>query len=246
MTNEELVISIQQGNTDLTPQFWQQVERFVQWKAYERIREIGNDRVVRKSKELCGAGYIAFSKAIQTYKPDKGNSFLSWLGFYLKNAFREATGYLTRRQQNDPIRAAISLDTPVRDSDDGKCTIGDLVASEDNIEETVVGSVWQKELHAALVDALETLDKRQAEILRLEFFERKTFQQIGAALGASAQTVKADRTKAILSLRGNTAVMQRLYPFYYGKQRKAPVVQTAICAEALAARRNSLLSKPLV
>ena len=193
-------------------------------------------------EDLYQSGFIAMTKAVKKYTPEKG-AFSTWFVFYLQSAFTEATGFRSAKQQKDPIHSAISLDTPLSDDDEG--TLQDLIASEINVEEIATGSVWRKQLHAALQAALETLEKRQADILRLEYFEGKTIQQIGCQLGISTEAVKESRSKAIQALRGNVAVIQILRPFFHS-ERKAPLSPCAIMsirAEDLAARRNKLLGE---
>ena len=193
-------------------------------------------------EDLCQSGFIAMIKAVKKYTPDKG-AFSTWFMYYLQTAFTEATGYRSAKQQKDPIHSAVSLDTPLSDDDEG--TLQDLIASEVDVEEIATGSVWRKQLHAALQAAMETLDKRQADILRLEYFEGKTIQQISCLLGISAEAVTEGKSKAILALRGNIAAMRILHPFYYGERKKplSACSVIAFCAGDLAARRNALLQK---
>ena len=239
MTNEELAEAIQQGNSDLIPQLWEQVEGLVRWKANRVLSALGDNPIV-DFDDLYQTGFIAMIKATKKYNPENG-AFSTWFMFYLRTAFIEETGYRTVRQRKDPIHSIISLDAPLSDSDEAG-TLQDLIASEENIEDTVIGSVWRKQLHAAMQAALETLEKRQAEVLRLEFYEGKSPQQIGATLGIDIEAVKREKTKAINSLRGNPIAIRYLQPFYEKTKQQQTMPLTNL-AEALAARRNRFIGK---
>lgn len=93
MTNEELVEKIQQGERDLLPQLWEQVERFVRKLACERVEfRADGSTLVRgvtglELDDLMQAGYIAFLAAVDRFKPTRDVLFSTVLGVYLKQQF---------------------------------------------------------------------------------------------------------------------------------------------------------------
>ena len=110
MTNEKLVMLIQDGHTEAVFPLWQQVEQFVRksanrWSYAWRGRGISSD-------DLYQSGFIAMMEAVETFNQDKAK-FLTWLGYYLKTAFSDALGIRTKRDNLDPINYAASLDAPL-------------------------------------------------------------------------------------------------------------------------------------
>lgn len=93
MTNEELVEKIQQGERDLLPQLWEQVERFVRKLACERVEFRADGAALVRGvtglelDDLMQAGYIAFLEAVDRFEPTHDALFLTFLGFYLKKNF---------------------------------------------------------------------------------------------------------------------------------------------------------------
>jgi len=112
MTNEELCIRIQQGEQELTRELWDQVDKFTQLMARKFFRRLPA-AVPVEIDDLYNASYLAFIKAIEYYKPDQGAGFLTALSLTMKTAFLEAAGYRSRRQQQDPIHNAMSLEMPL-------------------------------------------------------------------------------------------------------------------------------------
>ena len=124
MSNEELVAEIRQGKTELMEQLWDQVKRFVYWKARAVYISPGAGYTL---EDLEQSGYLALAPAVETYDPERG-AFLTWLSYYLKKEFAAAGG--ARGTKKRPLNVAVSLDAPLSldDVDDG--TLHDIVASK--------------------------------------------------------------------------------------------------------------------
>lgn len=120
MTNEELAVAIQQGQTELMGQLWEQVERFVYKKANEAMGDLGAKPVPRpksepelepeykvgpkswskwskswrgiETEDLVQCGYIALNTAVKYYDPEKG-AFITLFSRCLDTAFTRSGGY---------------------------------------------------------------------------------------------------------------------------------------------------------
>lgn len=117
MTNEELAAKVQQGNTELIPLLWEQVNRFIDMQAGKYLDSFPEHyRALRG--DMVNEAYLHFLTAIEKYDPERG-AFLTCLGWYIRSAF-EAVAYNGRggRQKNDPLNQAVSLDTPIDDTED--------------------------------------------------------------------------------------------------------------------------------
>ncbi len=249
MTNEEMAVAIQQGDDSKLPELWASVEKLVRWKANKLPHPI-DDGTGIEFEELVNTGYIAMAKAVRTYKPEKG-SFSTWFLFYLQSAFAEVLGYRTERQKNEPIRNSISLDTPLPETDG--LTVGDMIADNTDVEREAVKSAWRRELGKALDSAMSVLDDKQATVIHMEYYEEKSFREIGEALGITASAARQLSRKAFERLR-EPDVVEVLQPFLEKKARKGKkknawsvriqeenlLLSTGNLAERLAALRNSL------
>lgn len=163
MTNEELVMVIQQGVTEKIPLLWERVERLVAWKANRVINTLGENCLV-EFDDLYNSGYIALCNAIERYDPEHG-AFTTHFMFHLKTAFAEATGHRSIRQQRDPIHRANSFDDPVPGTDD--LVLSDVIPDRTDVEGDAIERIWQQQLHDVLEKALGTLSPLEEQAVRL-------------------------------------------------------------------------------
>lgn len=157
MSNEELVARIQNGERDRLPELWAQVERFVAVQARRRlVLSAGLGGV--EFGDLYNVGYLALVMAADSFDPETGRTFISWLALALKTAFAEAGGYRSRKQARDPLHHAVDLDAPAGGDGDG-ASLGELIP--DPAAEAAVLDVAERDrrdrLHIALEAAIATL-----------------------------------------------------------------------------------------
>ena len=173
MTNEELAIEIQKGNTEYLPVLFDQVEKFIRKKADQRLRVLGEASGI-EFDELYDSGYLAVIEAAKYFKPESCYKFLTFLDKPLKTAFAEVTNASTQKGLKDPLRNAVSLETPV--GEDETLTIDDTIAGDTDITAEVIRKVSNKELHKALDNALDQLEALEAEAIRLQYYSNSSPQ----------------------------------------------------------------------
>ncbi len=219
MSNEELVIEIQHGRTELIRKLWEQVERLVKWKA-QRVLHAVDGLFCIEFDDLYQSGYLALVDAVKTYQPGTG-SFSTWFMYYLQTAFAEASGYRTKRQSNDPIRNCISLDIPLDNSNANSDTLGDLQADPGCLEpfESVEARIYNEQLRSVLDAVMDKLDHRQADTIRMRYFDGLTYAEIGKILNVSGQYARCLEKNGFRALRKSSSA-KYLKPFidfdYYG------------------------------
>ena len=181
MTNEELVAAIQNGERDRLLELWKQVERFI-WLQAKRTLSLSGGIPGVDVEDLYQSGYFALLAAVETYKPTCDPStdatFLGWLKYYLKAAFSEAGGYKTKRENNDPLRRAGSLDAPVNDNPKAQ-TLAYFIKDPENCIEAADERIYLEQLHAALEAALNRLPRKAAEVIREHYFNGRSLQELG-------------------------------------------------------------------
>ena len=216
MSNEELVAVIQAGAEERMGELWEQVKGLVAWKA----RHIMTALDLRGSpcgvelEDLMQSGYIAMVEAVHYYNPESGAAFSTCLINRLKTAFAEATGYHTKRGQNEPLNNSFSLDKTVDDESDGT-PFGEFVpdpkaaATMLNIEE----KLWREQLHEALEAALAALPEKYADVMRLRHYQGLTLADVGQIQRTTPERIRQMENKAIRQLR-KLSIACHLRPFY--------------------------------
>ena len=197
MTNEELVALIQAGERGRIPELWAQVRRLV-WKhaiRWDRALEGRNGATV---EDYVQAGFIGFLHAVDYYKPDRGSSFAHTLVMCIKNPFTETARLRGSKQCNEPSHLA-SLDAPLLDDEPDGDTLGEFI--EDPHGEDAFLEVEDRQLHDAVVAALDTLSAEEKKVIRLRYWDEFTLDQIAAALGQSKRYVSDVHNKALRKLR---------------------------------------------
>lgn len=204
MTNEELAIQIKNGEKDLLPLLWEQVEKFVYQQAGIRARQLGGYGGVDE-QDLYQSGFLALVEAVESFDAEKGMSFVGWLAFHLKNAFRAAAGY-----QTDALQGAKSLDTPLQNDEDG--TLGDIIPDPTEQYEATEERIYREQLRKKLNVALSMIPEEHADTIRRRFFNGMTLKQIGAQDGITINAVRQREGLGLRKLR-NPKISKELRQF---------------------------------
>lgn len=212
MSNEEIALRIQTGETELMEKLWEGVEKLIRKQANRVSRALGG-RFGAEADDLYQAGYFAVVAAVDTYTADAG-SFVNWLMFHLKTAFADASGYRTVKGRRDPMRNSLSLDKPLGEEMDG-AVFGNLIpdslaaATMEAIEETL----WREQLHEAMESVLGELPAEQSTVLRQRYYAQQTLADAAQNLGTTAEEVRKLEGKGLKALR-HYKLAKKIRPFY--------------------------------
>lgn len=169
MTTDEIAAAVQAGKADIL-ELWRAVERFAKKQALRWCRAWeGRGGVVLD--DLMQASFLALLDALTSWKSD-GGTFVGLYAMKLKTAFAAVYGQRTERERRDPLQYAISIETPLEDSNE-ELTVADTVpdpAAELAFDEVSEADMARR-LHDALENALSTLPQEQSEALRMKYFE---------------------------------------------------------------------------
>ena len=106
-----------------------------------------------------------------------------------------------------------SLDSPVMGLDGGEDkTVGDMVASGEDLEGDILERVQQEELRRELWSCVDSLPGRQSEVLRMRYQRGMTLGAIGQEYDTTPEAVRQIRAKALRELR-KPRNSKRLKPF---------------------------------
>lgn len=215
MTNEELALMVQNGQTEAVLPLWQRVEKFVR-KSATRWSYAWTSRGI-SSEDLYQSGFIAMMEATETFDPDKAK-FITWLGYYLRKVFSDLVGIRTKQSNLDPINHAASLDAPLVDGEEA--TLEDVTPDPADYIGEADRRIYLEQLHKELEWALSTLPEEESQVLRLRFYSglpRKDTAKIG---GITPEEARKRESKALQKLRqGKQAARLRAFvdertPFY--------------------------------
>ncbi len=155
MTNEELL------------KLWGEVRPFAYKRAIRWAAALG-ERSGATVEDLLQVAFLALVEAVEGYDPSSG-VFLTWYGLKLKAAFTEATGQRTKRQREDPLLTALSLDAPLTDDTGDPFTLADTI--EDPAALEPLENLGRRE---AVENALRTLPPELEEAIRARYCREET------------------------------------------------------------------------
>lgn len=199
LTNEELATRIQQGETALIPQLWEQVVKFIAMKAREYISHKEQHGLPCDGEEadLTNQAYFGFLNAIKYFNAEAGN-FLTILNLSIKTSFAEAAGYRSAAQRLDGIRESVSGDAPI--GEDGFSLFDTVQDSKESAEDQAIQKVYICQLRRTLDNAMKELTPQQEKILRAHYYDEMPRNEIAEGLGYTQSNVGQQEKMALSAL----------------------------------------------
>lgn len=212
-TNEELAEMIQQGQRELMPELWDQLYRFVCYKANRWCAAWKHNRPGLEPDDLIQSAFPALVQAVDSFSPEKG-LFVTWFNYHMKTAFAEELGCRSPAQLKRLENNTISLDTELPDGDGA--TLCDLIEDPSALQafEDCEDRLYREEIRPVVHAAVDALPDRQRDVVRLRYLEDKTLKETGSQIGVSAENVRQHERKALRTLARDKS-MKRLY---YGER----------------------------
>lgn len=105
-----------------------------------------------------------------------------------------------------------SLDAPMKGLEEDGVTVGDVVASGDNLEGAALDRVQSAQLCAVLWECVDSLQGQQPAVIRQRYQGGMSLREIGEAQGTTAEAVRQIHAKALRELRASR-FSKRLRPF---------------------------------
>jgi RNA polymerase sporulation-specific sigma factor len=197
MSNEELALLVQQGDTGALPRLWEQTRRLIAQKAYAYYNRLDGNRRGVEVDDLMQQGYFALLDAVRHFDQEDGYKFNTYLYNTLKTAFSVAAG--TRSQKRDMLDYASSLDAPVGEESDSRA-IADLVP--DRTAETAFDTLLVEDIARVILDESRRLTTPlQTRIIFECAYMGRTLKSLAEEIGKSRVTVENIYHRAIETLR---------------------------------------------
>lgn len=128
-------------------------------------------------------------------------------------------GQIEDIRENACIARLGSLDSPVKGIDGGEdTTIGDMMASAEDMEGDALERIQQEQLKAELWDCVNSLPGQQPAVLKMRFQENMTLGAIGQEYETTLEAVRQIHNKALRELR-KSKYAKRLRPFLPDDER---------------------------
>jgi RNA polymerase sigma factor (sigma-70 family) len=198
MTNEELALKIQAGQSDLILELWNNVKKLINVIACKYLPSDFRTNCF-EIDDLIQAGYIGMINAIKDYDPSKEFKFTTYLKYHVKNEIRSELGIKTTKR--DALFYASSMDLPLRVNDDGsELTLADLIPAEDKYEE-LCEQISTDQLVSIVLPELEKLNEFYQNILIKRYIENMSLSDIAKELNCSRQNVHLHEKMALKKLR---------------------------------------------
>ena len=156
-----LAAAVQAGSLDILT-LWAAVRGYAFRKARRWAAALGR-RSGQNVDDLMQEGFIALLRAVELWERGKGMSFIGVYELALRDGFSRACGCRTKRESEDPLRAALSLNMPVGEDEEDAGTPGSLIPDES--AEASFLNIEQQELADAVQQALQGLPEHLREAL---------------------------------------------------------------------------------
>ena len=128
-------------------------------------------------------------------------------------------GQIEDIRENACVARLGSLDSPVKGIDGGEdTTIGDMMASAEDMEGDALERIQQEQLKAELWDCVNSLPGQQPAVLKMRFQENMTLGAIGQEYETTPEAVRQIHNKALRELR-KSKYAKRLRPFLPDDER---------------------------
>ena len=208
MTNEEMVVRIQAGETDLMAALWEQVQRYASKRAvsfFYRYR----DRCVTAGVELDDIkqeAYLGVYAAAHQYKAAGEAKFITYMEYHLRGRFYAAIKY--RGGQSET-----SLEDVLVENGTGAVVKLSDTLIDPHAETTIYGFIefdyqkdYQARLKEAIAEALKCLLKSQKEMIIASYGQGISLADYAKQKGISRQAAHDTKTRVIKRLRRSSAL----------------------------------------
>ena len=199
MSNEEIVLQIQSGNTALYNELWEQCRKLLYYILARYQRRIDLPNYI-DSDDLEQCMYTALRTAVKHYDSGKPYKFSSYLHFHVMNA--------VRAQLPDKRIQEVSANEPVTGGKEEDTELIDYF--EDCAAAVKYEAIELQDLKRIVRQAVEALPEKNRVCIQLHFFSGMTQKDIAVKLGYSAGEVHTAIAKGLYLLRRNK-VLYALY-----------------------------------
>ena len=210
MSNEEYALEIQQGNTELYRELWENMRGLI-YKHANKFVITHSQRCATSGvtfEDIIQSSFVALAGAVKDYKAEKGYLLSTYLTLHLKCVYNELIG--RRTQKIDLLNICESLNVPIGNDNDTE--LMDTVADTANSPEELDERIFQKELSTVLHKCVDSLPDELRAAIKGRYFDKLTYAEIEKQQHLSNGGSRVLLSKAFCKLR-SCENRRRLKPF---------------------------------
>ncbi len=205
-TNEQLALACQAGDRQAIAQLWEQTKALICSWCYHYY-ERGRDRCAACGVELADLqqeGFLALLDAVQAFQPEQEYKFTSYLNFPLKNRCNALLGMRGNKAPR-PLNQCDSLDEITKDEKENNPLARfykrTLDPNAQEAFEQVEDREYNRQLHEALQEAMDTLQEQHRDILQWRYYDGLTLQQCGERMQCTPEYTRQLNRQALTRMR---------------------------------------------
>ena len=199
MTNEEMTIKIQDGETYLYYDLWENNKKLI----FQIMRKKLHNTILPcyiSIEDIEQEMYFAFLQAVKYYDREKPYSFTAYLKYPILTV-------LSRLVFSDKsIEKESSFDTKIADNDGKTIEKWALIADPDS--ENGYKNIENKDINDKVRQALAALKDRERTAVELYYFHNNTYEEIGSLLDVNRARAHQIIVRAVRRLQHNPAIRQ--------------------------------------
>ena len=197
MSNEEMALAIQAGDTALYAALWEQTKRLMFKKVNAFVRRNG-ELLIRYGltvEDLYQVAFLALVFAVDQYQPEKGILLISYFNLALKREIQAAFCGGERKQKIDALNRSAELDAPINDNTE--TTWGELLPDPYDMEEATADKMEREALWAAV----DRLPEMRREIIKDHYRDDIPLTKVAVNHGWKYPKAQMEHNKALKQLR---------------------------------------------
>lgn len=220
MTNEEIVILIQQGQKEYCTELWERVSRLINMMIgkYAERRILPPDI---EKEDLLQCGYFAMLAAVKAYNPNKEYKFNTYLNLHVKNTVNTAINHGKRNTSTDDNIKVYSYNVNVSGDDGEETERLELMQDESTLYEYEALELSDIQKH--VWEAVAELPERQGEVIRRYYLSGETLKEIAEDKGVAVENIRVRKNQGLQMLRKN-----RWLRSFYREYTQEPYINTPL------------------
>lgn len=190
MTNEELAIKIQLGQTEYYAELWEQCRRLLFKILSREIKNISLPNSL-SMEDLRQEMFFSLRRAVRAYDKSGPYTFTSYLNFSVKNTLKRVLSLINNKE--------ISLNQTISDKDGSETELIDLLSDERSL--TRLEDVELSDVYCIVREAVADLPLEERRIIERFYFNGLSHARIAALYSIDRETVDKLKSKALQHLR---------------------------------------------
>lgn len=199
LSNEELVLKIQQGEQQYYNQLWDNTRKLL----YRILNRELHKRTLPNymtSEDLEQELYFALCKAVGWYNPDKGYKFTSYLNYAVKNMLASVIPL-------HPIQET-SYNEPMFEDDHNPVEMIDYIPDSKNGIEDKIDEIQSNEISETVRAAVSLLPINEKAAVYAHYLQNRTYISIAEQAGCSIELIRQRTNNGLRKLRKNKTLQQ--------------------------------------